>query len=507
VRRWRKGKSGRNVRLIIAGLMALALLGVCAAADPKPLTGETRTVFFNTWPTGARVLLQDPQRGPREIGVSGKSIELDLSALPGKSDFSVVFSLNGYKEKHEKIPIKYFRTNARYPSSGALRLEAVSPFTDFLYLVKENIIPVIGGLIILISIAAYLFYLRMRRQAEYRVVERTAPPPARDQSRPDVRASSERGRTETRPDEGSASQAPVRDSSASRQAPSGAPVQSDDPRIGRQYGQWRIVEKLSTSGTYSIYRALPKSSTDDSHSVLVKVTALDAGDDDTFVQRFRREISITSELNHPNIIRVHGWGEEKGELYYATDLVRGKSLRTKILPGGLLLKDFLHIFKQICEGLGYAHDNGIVHRDVKPENIYINDHGRVIITDFTIAKGFAHVEITTSSMAFGTPGYMAPEQLQGATLDPRSDQYSLGVVAYELLAGCKPFPEVSLMAAIMQQLNEEPPPLSNYRSDVPAAVEKMVMRMLAKKPVERFYDLREVLKYIKNEITNKRDED
>jgi serine/threonine-protein kinase len=194
----------------------------------------------------------------------------------------------------------------------------------------------------------------------------------------------------------------------------------------------------------------------------------------------------------PSGAASHNW-EESGELYIVSEYIKGTTLRACVVPGGLSLDTFASLFIQLCRALSCAHDKGIVHRDVKPENVLITEQGRALLMDFGLAKGFQHSAITVSGTAVGTPAYMAPEQIMNKGLDHRSDQYSLGGVAFELLAGRPPFVQEDIIHLLMAHVNEEPPTLREIRPSIPPACEAMVMRMLAKSPQERYYDMHEVI--------------
>jgi serine/threonine-protein kinase len=207
-------------------------------------------------------------------------------------------------------------------------------------------------------------------------------------------------------------------------------------------------------------------------------------------ERFLREIQIEARLQHINILPVHDSGESDGFLYYVMPYVKGESLRQRIeREKQLPLEDALRITHEIGEALSYAHNQGVVHRDVKPENILLSD-GHAVLADFGIARAIGAAggkRITEAGQAIGTPMYMSPEQASGEEeLDGRSDLYSLACVLYEMLAGVPPFTGRTRQAVLARHVLEPPPPLHIQRSSVPPSVSQAIEKALAKAPADRF---------------------
>ena len=204
--------------------------------------------------------------------------------------------------------------------------------------------------------------------------------------------------------------------------------------------------------------------------------------------RFVREISLLSRLTHPNILPIHDSGEADGLLYYVMPYIAGESLRDRLKREGQLpLEDALRIGSQLLEALGYAHAAGVVHRDVKPENILLS-HGQAVLADFGIARGSADTErLTSTGISIGTPAYMSPEQATGSrSVEARSDLYSAACVIYEMLGGEPPFTGATAQAILARQLNQPAPPLAIIRDSVPPGVEQALNRALARSPADRF---------------------
>ncbi|MBA2459574.1 MAG: protein kinase [Gemmatimonadales bacterium] len=205
--------------------------------------------------------------------------------------------------------------------------------------------------------------------------------------------------------------------------------------------------------------------------------------------RFLQEIRIAAGLTHPNILPLHDSGDADGLLYYVMPYVASETLRGRIdRERQLALDDALRIAREVAEGLAYAHGEGIIHRDVKPENILL-PAGHAVIADFGLARAIraaAGAEVSSGRLVVGTPTYMSPEQSAGAELDARSDLYSLGCVLYEMLAGEPPFTGPSAQTVAAKHLRQPPPPIRMVRPDLPPWVEVLVGRALAKVPAGRF---------------------
>jgi serine/threonine protein kinase/tetratricopeptide (TPR) repeat protein len=208
------------------------------------------------------------------------------------------------------------------------------------------------------------------------------------------------------------------------------------------------------------------------------------------LERFQREVEIAARLNHPRILTLIDSGEADGLLYYVMPYVQGESLRTRLKREiRLPLSQALQITRDVATALGYAHQQGVVHRDIKPENIMFHE-GEATVTDFGICKalsGDGDATLTQAGTALGTPAYMSPEQASGDDeLDGRSDLYSLACVLYEMLAGQPPFTGPTAQAVILKRFTEAVPSVSAQRPGIPAALDRVLMRGLAKSPAERF---------------------
>ncbi len=207
---------------------------------------------------------------------------------------------------------------------------------------------------------------------------------------------------------------------------------------------------------------------------------------------------MSARLNHPNIVQIFSVDEREGLAWFVMALVDGESLGDRVRAHGALpIADARRVIREVADALAYAHSNGVIHRDIKPDNILLDGQsGRAVVTDFGIARAASEEgsRLTATGTAIGTPAYMSPEQCAGdRQLDGRSDLYSLGAVAYYALTGQPVFDGASTPAVMMKHVTEQPLPMSNYRRDVPAHLEQVVMKMLAKDPADRFADGRAVI--------------
>jgi serine/threonine-protein kinase len=222
--------------------------------------------------------------------------------------------------------------------------------------------------------------------------------------------------------------------------------------------------------------------------VALKVLFPEFATDRAFVERFRREAQSAANLSHPNIVSVYDWGEEDGTYYIVMEYVEGRSLAQIVRDEGPLLPDrAADIATDIAAALGFAHRNGVIHRDVKPGNVLISPLGQVKVTDFGIARAVTTQDnLTQTGTVMGTATYFSPEQARGEAVDPRSDVYSLGVVLYELLTGTPPFTGDNPVSVAYKHVQEQAEPPTRVNRAIPAALEAVVMKALAKNPANRY---------------------
>jgi eukaryotic-like serine/threonine-protein kinase len=250
-------------------------------------------------------------------------------------------------------------------------------------------------------------------------------------------------------------------------------------------GRYEIEDLVGTGGMSSVYRARD---TVLGRRVAIKILHEHHSSDDEYVERFRREARAIARLNHPNIVTIIDRGEFEGRQFIVFEHVPGDNLKDLLRrQGPLPVADAVAIAHQVARGLAFAHEHGIVHRDVKPQNVILDETGSPKVTDFGIARSLDPKEgLTDSGTLLGTSDYMAPEQARGMRVDERSDQYSLGVLLYELLTGEVPYPAETFMAAAMRHVNDPVPSVRERRPDVPLDIDAVVARAMAKDPGERF---------------------
>src|SRR2546423_10326252 len=220
--------------------------------------------------------------------------------------------------------------------------------------------------------------------------------------------------------------------------------------------------------------------------VALKILHQHFTEDDQYVERFRREARAVASLSHPNIVTILDRGEDEGRQFIVFELVEGRTLAEVLHDEGRLpVQRALEIAIQVARGLGFAHEQGLIHRAVKPQNVILNGDGRAKVTDFGIARSLDVQGVTQSGAVLGTSNYIAPDQASGRPVDRTTDVYSLGVVLFELLTGEVPFPGESFVAVAMQHVNEPPPSVLEVRPDVPLRVARAVDQALEKDPAGR----------------------
>lgn len=230
--------------------------------------------------------------------------------------------------------------------------------------------------------------------------------------------------------------------------------------------------------------------------VAVKVLKRELAGDETYVRRFHNEAMAAASLTHANIVQIHEVGERDGIHFIAQEYVPGRNLGELIKRNGPLdVKLAVLIMRQVAAALHRAAEQGIVHRDIKPENIMLAPSGEVKVADFGLARvqGNDGVNLTQIGMTMGTPLYMSPEQIEGRPLDGRADLYSFGVTCYHMLTGQPPFAGDTPLAVAVQHLNAAPPRLEDRRADLPAGLTRIIHKLMAKKPAERYATARDLL--------------
>jgi serine/threonine-protein kinase len=254
--------------------------------------------------------------------------------------------------------------------------------------------------------------------------------------------------------------------------------------------RYRVLNRIGSGGMADVYCA---EDTQLGRRVAIKLLYSRFAEDDEFVQRFRREASSAAGLQHPNVVQVYDRGEWDGTYYIAMEFLEGRSLKQIVREEGPLDPDrAIDIVTQVLRAERFAHKRGIVHRDIKPHNVIVDDEGRAKVTDFGIARAGAS-DMTETGSILGTAQYLSPEQAQGHAVSARSDLYSTGIVLYECLTGRVPFDGESPVTIALKQVSEEPIPPSELNPAVSPALEDVVLHAMAKDPAWRFADADEFI--------------
>jgi eukaryotic-like serine/threonine-protein kinase len=255
-------------------------------------------------------------------------------------------------------------------------------------------------------------------------------------------------------------------------------------------GRYKVISRLGSGGMADVYLAEDQLL---GRLLAVKLLHHHFAEDQEFVERFRREASSAAGLSHPNIVGIFDRGEWQGTYYIAMEYVAGRSLKTIVREQGALDPAVaIDTVVQILRAARFAHKRGVIHRDLKPHNVILDEEGRARVTDFGIARAGAS-DMTLTGSIMGTAQYLSPEQAQGHAVSASSDLYSVGVILYELLTGVVPFEGETAVAIAFKQVSAEPRPPSAVNPAVPAALDVIVLRALAKDPAQRFADAEEFI--------------
>ena len=259
-------------------------------------------------------------------------------------------------------------------------------------------------------------------------------------------------------------------------------MSTEMPLLNKRY---KLLSPLGQGGMAVVHKAQDLSL---GRLVAVKILRENLTGDPEFLARFQQEARAAANLAHPNIVTVHDFGRDGGRYYIVMEYIEGQDLKTLIKEGApFTVERAVDLSIQICAGVGYAHRAGLVHCDIKPQNILVTADGRVKITDFGIARALAKIRPgETTDVVWGSPQYYSPEQAAGEHPTPASDVYSIGVVMFEMLAGRLPFVAATQQALAMLHLREEPPRLTLFNPQVSEALERIVHKVLAKEPAARY---------------------
>jgi eukaryotic-like serine/threonine-protein kinase len=256
-------------------------------------------------------------------------------------------------------------------------------------------------------------------------------------------------------------------------------------------GRYELVELVGRGGMSSVWKAEDRLL---DRTVAIKVLHEQFTTDEEYVERFRREARSVAQLSHSNIVTVIDRGESDGRQYIVFEYVEGENLKQLLERSGPLpVRDALLLALQMARALGFAHQRGLIHRDVKPQNVLLDDDGQAKMTDFGIARSVDVEGVTITGTVLGTSEYIAPEQARGQQVDALTDVYSLGVVLYELLTGRVPFQGENFVAVALRHVNEPAPSVLERRPDCPARIGLAIERAMAKRPEDRFESMDELV--------------
>lgn len=253
--------------------------------------------------------------------------------------------------------------------------------------------------------------------------------------------------------------------------------------VGKNLGRYKILEEIGQGGMTTVYKARLS---DENRKVAVKVLSPALVQDPKFKSRFEREIVVLQKLEHPNIMPILDYGEHNGSLFIVMPLFTSGTLNDRLETGPLTPQETSRLMNEIAGALAHAHEQGIVHRDVKPSNILIDEKGNSLLTDFGLAYLDTTSQNLTGSALIGTPAYMSPEQCHGDKIDASSDQYSLGVVLFHLVTGNLPYKADTPIGIAIKHVNDPLPRPRLVNPDLPQNIEAVIIKALAKEPSKRF---------------------
>lgn len=261
--------------------------------------------------------------------------------------------------------------------------------------------------------------------------------------------------------------------------------------LPEKFGRYKIISELGRGGMATVYRAFDPNF---DREVAIKALPREMMHDPQFRSRFEREIKMVAQLGHPSIVPVYDTGEVDGQPYFVMRFMTGGSLSDRIEKGGIPIEETARIIGKIAQGLAYAHRKGVIHRDLKPDNILFDENGEPFISDFGVAKLIESAGNLTGSGVIGTPAYMSPEQAQGVEIDKRSDVYGLGVIVYQMLTGHQPYSADTPMGVVVKHITEPVPEILKVLPNLPPDVDAVIKTAMAKDKTSRYENTIELAK-------------
>jgi hypothetical protein len=373
----------------------------------------------------------------------------------------------GYKNNLVTIEEGYFATHDRWPESGDYILESYSALDNVRIFISTHLIPVISVSSIVI-IVAVIMGIRFWRERKFIDMA--------------LRRADDAGMV----------------SRAEMTIAAGELGDLRGKSLKGQYGTYQLKSMLGEGGMSMVYegwRALDDNTAYDTvhETYAIKIMLPSVTRESDFSARFKREISVYLKLKHPGVVQLHDWGEDHVEKVYfmVLEKVSGCSLADEIKKGRITIPQAVSYMLQALDAIDFAHRHDVVHRDIKPQNMYVTGRNNMKILDFGIARKLDTTGITATDVVLGTPQYLPPEQLDAKTVDGRADLYSLGVVFYEMACGTLPFTGGTTMEIITKHVTQKPPKPSLHNPDIHQSIEDYILRLLEKKPENRFKSAKE----------------